>query len=87
MVPISPQEVALLRTVTLLEEVLLCWRRYVARVGCVVSEVQPRLCGSHLLFLLPENPDVELLTTFPAPYLPACCHASYLDNSAQTSEL
>ena len=35
----------------------------------------------HSLFLLPANPDVELVATSPAPCLPACCHASHHDDN------
>jgi hypothetical protein len=33
------------------------------------------------LFLLPENPDVELSAPSPAPCLLACCHGSHLEDN------
>jgi hypothetical protein len=39
-----------------------------------------RLDKCHFLFLLPDNQDVEVSATSPAPCLPACHHASHCDN-------
>lgn len=40
-----------------------------------VSEAQP---GVLALFLLPADLDVEILTPYPTPRLPAHCHASLI---------
>lgn len=48
-------------------------------VGSDVSEAQARPRSS--LFLLPEDPDVELLAIFLAPFQPTCCHALFHDDN------
>ena len=49
-----------------------------------VSEAQTRTSPSPLfLFLLPADPNVELLATSPAPCLPACCHVPHHDSGLQ----
>jgi hypothetical protein len=40
-----------------------------------------RSSGSHCLFLLPMDPDGDLLVISPAPCLPVCHHASHHDSN------
>lgn len=46
-------------------------------VGSEVSETQARPRSS--LFLLPDDPCVELPAISPALFLPTCCHAPFHD--------
>lgn len=68
MVLVGSEGVALLGSVILLKKVSLVR-------GYEVSKTQAR--PSVILFLLPDDPDVELSASFPAPCLPTCCHVSF----------
>ena len=52
------------------------------RVGFGASEAQARQSGS--LFLLPADPDAELLAPSPAPHLPAHLHVPHHDDNGLT---
>ena len=49
--------------------------RVLLEVGFGVSDGQAR--PNVTLFLLPENPDIELSAISPAPCLSGCCHTSH----------
>ena len=66
----------------LLEQVWLCWRKYVTMgAGFVGSYAQTPPSVPHSLLLLPADTDVELSAPSPAPYLPAFYHVSHHENN------
>ena len=44
------------------------------------QKLKPGLVA-HCLFMLSQDPDIELSATSPAPCLPACHHASHHDDN------
>ena len=64
-----------------------CWSRCDFIGGDVLLEggrwslKSSNLASMSLSFLMPVDPDVKFSTTAPAPWLPACLHASHHDNN------
>lgn len=51
------------------------------RVDFAVSYTQDTLSIDTVHFMLPADHEVEFLALSPAPGMPACHHASYLDDN------
>jgi hypothetical protein len=67
-------------------------RRCVLSGGKLSQEVEFGISEAHArprvyFFLLPVDPDVELLATSPAPCLPVCHYASYHNDKTKTLKL